>query len=375
MAKRGENIYLRKDGRYEGRYVIGKKGNGKTAFGYVYARKYTDVKRKLELLKAESATRYTAKAAGVGDGSVEVWLRIWLEEILRPELKESSYAIYRGMIENHMIPAVGRATLSKVNTDTIKYLYEIIRNKKICQQTAQSICKRFRAALIAAQEAHLLVDVPKLPFKKAKKAGNAPGFLSISDQERLENYLDLQNNLKDLAVFFSLYTGVRVGECCAVKWKNICFESSELVITHTLQRIRTYSGTTRTTVRYSEPKSQCAVRRIPLTGTLLKLLKERKQSVRDASEDFVFSSHSHVFEPRVLQHHIKKLSQKCGIEHLHFHTLRHSFATRCLENQIDIKTLAELMGHSTARFTLDWYGHSTSLQKRKYIDRLEQLTA
>lgn len=375
MAKRGENIYLRKDGRYEGRYVIGKKSNGRTAFGYVYGRKYTDVKRKLELMKAGSSVNHTMETAWVGDGSVEVWLRIWLEEILKPEIKASSYAVYRGMVENHMIPAVGKATLCKVNADTIQYLYDMIRSKKVCQGTAQNICKRFRAALTAAYEAHFLTDVPKLPFKKTKKTQNSPEFLSISAQEKLEGQLDPRHNIKDFAVLFSLYTGVRIGECCAVKWKNIHFEDSELLITHTLQRVRTYSGNSKTCLQYSEPKSQCAVRRIPLTGTLMELLKGMRQSVHGTAEEFVFRSHAHVLEPRALQHHIKKLAEACGIANLHFHTLRHSFATRCLENHIDIKTLAELMGHSTAKFTLDWYGHSTSQQKRKYIDRLERLTA
>ncbi len=110
--------------------MIGKKSNGRTAFGYVYGRKYTDVKRKLELMKAGSSVNHTMETAWVGDGSVEVWLRIWLEEILKPEIKASSYAVYRGMVENHMIPAVGKATLCKVNADTIQYLYDMIRSKK-----------------------------------------------------------------------------------------------------------------------------------------------------------------------------------------------------------------------------------------------------
>ena len=137
------------------------------------------------------------------------------------------------------------------------------------------------------------------------KTQNSPEFLSISAQEKLEGQLDPRHNIKDFAVLFSLYTGVRIGECCAVKWKNIHFEDSELLITHTLQRVRTYSGNSKTCLQYSEPKSQCAVRRIPLTGTLMELLKGMRQSVHGTAEEFVFRSHAHVLEPRALQHHIK----------------------------------------------------------------------
>ena len=375
MARHGENIYLRKDGRYEGRYVIGKKDNGRTAFGYVYGKKYTEVKRKLERIKGEQATDDTISTLIHRDGTIASWMQTWLECYIRDSIKQSTYSIYRGQMEKHIIPIVGRRKLRTVDKSVMQYLYETMLENKVSESTAQSVCRRFRAALYVAQEEGLLRAVPALPFRKKTVAKKKEGrYLTESEQQRLEEVLDTSSS-KDLAVLFSLYTGTRIGECCALQWEDIDFDEHEVQITHTIQRVRTYGTDKKTALLRTEAKTQNAIRRIPLTKTLENLLFSLKQEKHALKKDFIFGSGIKFAEPKILQNHMNRLSKQADLKDVHFHTLRHTFATRCIENNMDVKTLSELLGHSSVKITLDWYCHSTKQQKKEMIQRLEKHAA
>ena len=114
MARHGENIYKRKDGRYEGRYVIGKTITGKTRFGYVYGRQYAAVKKELLLKKADHA-RTVPAANGICQSTVGEWMAHWLENELRGSVKPSSYQTYVNLMNRHLIPILGSARLSAVS--------------------------------------------------------------------------------------------------------------------------------------------------------------------------------------------------------------------------------------------------------------------
>lgn len=370
MAKRGENIYLRKDGRYEGRYVVGKKSNGKTAFGYIYGKKYSEVKRKLSIIKGEYAKGTRVPIALYSEETVASWLHIWLENYIDSGIKRSTLGVYKGLVQKHIIPHIGEIKLREVDKDTMRNLYFKIQETGGSQQTAQNVCKRFRNSLMTAQEENFIHAVPGLPFKRACSMKKEPRYLSSSEQRHLEGLLTLDDP-RAMAVFLSLYTGVRIGECCALKWEDIDFEGHEISISHTLQRVSTGGNGAKTDLLYTSPKSQNAIRKIPMTESLEKKLKEFKRNKSEELTEFVFEVRQKPLEPRNLQYYIKKLEKISNLSGLHFHSLRHTFATRCLELQMDIKTLSELLGHSSAQITLDWYCHSSRSRKQTLIQMLD----
>lgn len=377
MARRGENIYKRKDGRWEGRYVTGKKNNGKTAFSYVYGKTYTEVKKKLELNKGKHRMD---KLSGnyipaFGDGKLSTWLEHWLEEEIRPHVKESTYVVYRGQIERHILPAIGTEQLLSVNRQSMKKLYFKILEKNISHGTAQSVCKRFTASMRSAYEANLINEVPEISFKKKSITKKEAKFMTIHEQKILEKNLD-EMNKKDLAILLSLYSGIRVGECCALKWEDFNQIEKGIRISHTVQRIHNYRNTqNKTMLIYSEPKTEASVRFIPLPEFMLHLLSKRKKITEDKNDSFIFGSKEKPLDPRILQYHIDKKTKSLHIKGVHFHTLRHTFATRFMEKGGDIFALKELLGHSSAKLTMDWYGHSTTEHVQKSMKRMKKLIA
>lgn len=372
MARHGENIYRRKDGRYEGRYVKGRE-NGKTRFGYVYGHKYTEVKQKLAIRKAEyMGTVLPDKNSDSRNISVERWIRVWLEQHIKLRAKPSTYSIYRGQMEKYVIPAIGSCKLQEIGSFSIQSLFLNIRKKGGAEQTAQNVCKRFLSVLRYARENGMIRAVPPMPFSgKVSKA--APRCLTPAEQRQLEGKLDLGKQ-KDFAVYLSMYTGIRIGECCALKWKDIDLKEGRIHVHHTVQRIRRFEEDQKTGLQYMEAKTDRAVRMIPLIRPLQEALQDMKEKNPASSDSFLLTGSDLPMDPRTLQHHIKKISAQAEIGGLHFHTLRHTFATRCMEQEVDMKSLSEVLGHSSVQNTLNWYCHSSDQQKIKMLNRLNQYT-
>lgn len=377
MARRGENIYKRKDGRWEGRYVTGKKDNGKTAFSYVYGKTYTEVKKRLEIYKGNQNLAGLLKDTKqvFGDGKLRTWLEYWLEEEIRPHVKESTYVVYRGQIERHILPAIGNEPLGGVNRQSMKKLYQNILDKNISYATSHSICKRFIAALQSAYESNLIHEVPAIPFKKKNETKKKAKFMTIHEQKTLEKKLD-ETKKKDLAILLSLYSGLRVGECSALKWEDFDQLEKGMRITHTVQRIHDYGNTNnKTTLLYSKPKTQASVRFIPLPEFMIRLLSNLKKKHEGTEANFMFGVKERPIDPRVLQYHIEKITKSLKIKGVHFHTLRHTFATRFMERGGDILALKELLGHTSAKLTMDWYGHSTNEHIQQSMKKMKRLAA
>lgn len=368
MARRGENIYHRKDGRYEGRYVIGKKEDGRTAFGYVYGKKYSEVKQKLNLRKVEMQSEAMKHTTVISSLSIKEWMMIWLDEYMNERVKASTYAIYRGQIEKYILPMIGKIQLNKIDSMIFQTLYDGVIQSSRNEKIANTICQRFQASLILAQKEGYLSYLPKYTAPKRRICKEEPAYLTRKEEATILHSLNLDQK-KDIAVFISLMTGIRIGECCALKWQNIDMKNQEIHITHTVQRVKTYQKDCKTKLMYAEAKTQNAIRIIPIVDPLQQVLLNFKKKESPSNDDFLLGKGNRPMDPRVLQNHIYKIRTEFGIENLHFHTLRHTFATRCLELQIDMKSLSEMLGHSSVKNTLDWYCHSSFEQKKKMLEQ------
>ena len=175
-------------------------------------------------------------------------------------------------------------------------------------------------------------------------------------------------DLRKLGILICLYTGLRIGEICALKWKNINLDDGTIRITSTIQRIQTFDSLQKTQVLESCPKSQCSIRTIPLPESLIELM--RPYSV-DNSGAYILTGLDNCFiEPRLYEYIFDKYISEAGIPTVNFHTLRHTFATRCVELDFDIKSLSEILGHANTKITLDRYVHPSIERKRIQMNRL-----
>lgn len=381
MSKRGENIYKRKDGRWEGRFVAGRMDNGKIIYKSVYAKSYTEVKLLLQNKRMEFQENLRQKEleATIKETSLTDFLAEWLESI-RPKIKESSYIKYNSMIKHYIIPNIGEKKLSQISYSmledfTNQLLLEggcnnSVLSSKTVNDTLTLLKGSFRYA--ANKYGILLCDINQMPYRR--KDGQIR-VLNQQEHEQLTSYLYAHNNYRNLGILLALFTGIRVGELCALTWENIHLDSGIISICQTMQRVENTEFKNRRTdmktrVIITSPKSSSSIREIPLPAFLIDILKNTPHSERGY---FLSDSEDIYIEPRNLQTHFKTVLKGAGIEDVNFHTLRHTFATRCVELGFDIKSLSEVLGHSNVNITLNKYVHPSMELKRDNMEKLSQL--
>ncbi len=192
--------------------------------------------------------------------------------------------------------------------------------------------------------------------------------LSLEEQQRFIEYLSTQTDSCKFGILFALMTGLRIGEVCALRIWDVSLADRTVTVHETMQRIKNLDGKgSKTKIIFTEPKSITSTRIVPLTNLAYALCAE--QVANSPPDAFLLTgSETKIIEPRVLQYRIKKYSEACGIEGLHFHVLRHTFATRCVEVGFEIKSLSEILGHATPNITLARYVHSSLEFKRQNMN-------
>lgn len=372
MPRKGENIYKREDGRWEGRYIRSRASDGKAKYGYVYGKAYTEVKQKL--LIAAATPRQHAENPPAVDATYDRLLDDWLRSA-RFNVKESTYARYTHLINTHIRPELGKLPLSQLTTllmeDYIFHLLQIGRTDQrggLSPKTVTDILNLIKSTLNYADcnDYGISCNLKRLTVRRTDKEMRV---LTQTEQELLVRTLVDDMDLYKFGVLLSLYTGIRVGELCALKWEDICLAESVLRVRKTMQRIQeTERGTlTKTKVVITEPKSKCSVREIPLPLFLVDIARQFSAP----PQAFVLTGVPNRFvEPRTMQNRFKAYVAASGIEQANFHALRHTFATRCVEVGFELKSLSEILGHANVNITLNRYVHSSFELKCSNMNRL-----
>lgn len=197
--------------------------------------------------------------------------------------------------------------------------------------------------------------------------------LDLNTQRRIMSYIKRNITFRNLGIYLCLSTGVRIGELCALQWKDIDTNSGYVSVNKTIARIYLMgeNGKKRTEVIIDTPKTQNSLREIPIYSELLKLLKPLKRIVNP--EYYVLTNSPTPLEPRTYRNYYKKLMKSLNVPNIKFHGLRHSFATRCIESNCDYKTVSVLLGHSNINTTLNLYVHPNLNQKKKCINKMFKL--
>ena len=375
MARHGENIYKRKDGRYEGRYVTGKKSNGTTRFGYVYGMRYTDVKKRLLEKKAEIQQTIHPEAA-VRGMTVEKWMRSWLETDLLGGIKPSSYLTYLNQMNRHILPCLGRMQMASITPEMVHSFLECLQAKGLGENTVRGIYRLLSAAMRAALDDGIISKNPcrKICVKRGERVQQR--VFSREEQKKVEKTL---SQGEDLTALFAMYTGLRLGEICGLRWSDINWENGTATVCRTVQRLKRMDtdkclkcGGAKTYLMIGSPKSPSSCRTIPIPTFLLKRLEiqKKQRSAVQLTTDYIFGTGMRAADPRTIQRRFAGVVKRLEIPDAHFHTLRHSYATRLLEMGVDVKTVSQLLGHSSAKTTLDCYAHSLLDQQRSAVAKL-----
>ena len=361
---KGENIFKRKDGRWEGRYVKSRELSGKIVYGYCYGRTYREVKEKVMQLKLFDISRPPAPSGG-GARRLAYYCDEWLCSC-KGRLKDSTCERYRTAVDRHIIPKLGACYPQAVTDEKAAEFSSILLAEGLAPKTVRDILNVLRLVLKFAAK-QLPFGLPELSPEYPKEAKKEARVLSPEEQERLTAYLSKDMDCCKFGVILAMFTGLRIGELCALKWENISLRDRTVRVSATMQRLRSDGGAGRTEVVIGSPKSDLSSRVIPLSESAARLCKYME--IRDRSA-YVLTGTSDFIEPRTLQYRLKKYTADCGLEGVHFHTLRHTFATRCIEAGFELKSLSEILGHATTAITMERYVHSSMKLKRENMRKL-----
>jgi len=283
----------------------------------------------------------------------------WLADI-RPRVKPTTYSTYRSVVQNRLSPALGDFRVSQLSEDVISDFMTSIceESSGLSDASVRIIACVLRNSLEFARGRGADVS-PELC--RVSKKQQKPTAQVLSDEERTQLLAQLGPcpEGKDLGILLSLKTGLRVGEVCALRWGDISFEEGTLYVRRTVQRIKAMDEGTR--LYFGDPKSVDSRRDVPLSPSMLKVLRMRRR----ADDVYVVSSHAdRTVEPRTMQRHFKIVLKRANMRDVNFHALRHTFATRCVERGFDVKSLSMVLGHADVKTTMNIYVHPSSERLR-----------
>lgn len=385
MARKGENIYKRKDGRWEGRYRRENAPDGRKRYGSVYGRTYREVKEKLVLKKREQLTEQDNCGRLPAGYTMGEAARLWLEE-RKSGWKESTFATYRSIVEKHILPGVGSQQIKAWDTVLCQKYFKTLREGNKGKGLSANYLHQI--GIIIDQILQLVEEKYQCGRLEHPHTSSVPKHRTIktppdADIRKLEEYLQseaLNGDVTCMGILLTGCSGIRIGELCALRWEDIRFDKGTMHIGKTLQRIRTFRDNnpeedghprTGTKITITTPKSLNSDREIPLPAYLLCILQRRKGN----KNGYLLPGKKKEYtEPRTLQYRFRKILDTLGLPSFNFHMLRHIFATNCISHGFDMKTVSELLGHSNVTTTMHIYVHS-DMERKKMLMADYHMTA
>lgn len=382
MARRlnGEGtIRQRKDGLYEIR--ITSKPDPATGKKQRISR-YAKTREQALKIRSELQLQYGSGAAVPTSLTLEEWLPHWLELYARPSVRHSTYVSYEGYVRKHLIPALGAVSLDKLVPADLQRLYlQKLQQNHLSSKTIANLHACLHRALQQAVKEQLILSNPcdavDLPRKDAAK-------ISVLTREQQAQLMqESYRHRYGVFIRLALSTGMRIGEIVGLRWSDVDLNNRILFVRSTLNRLPTVDGESKTQLFVGTPKTKNGRRSIPLFDAIIfDLLDWRKvqeadaQLARCAYENtgyVVTNEFGKPIEPRTFRDHYIRILKAAGLPHFTFHSLRHTFATRAIEQGMDVKALSKILGHASVGFTLDTYAHLLDDHKRESMLLMQEL--
>lgn len=298
------------------------------------------------------------------------WLTQWLENYIRPSVKVRTYERYHLIIEQHIKDRIGNIELDALSPLVLqKFISELLQNgnrktgKGLSANSVNAVISVIQGSLRTAHLLGLSKEYTADKLKRPKLKEKPVECFTMSEQKQIEQ--SVLNGKKDkmYGILLCLYSGLRIGELIALQWSDIDFVKGILTVSKSC-----HDGQDGLII--DEPKTANSRRLIPLPKQLLPILKGIKKK---SKSPFVVSANGSSVSVRSYQRSFELLLKRLNIPHKGFHSLRHTFATRALECGMDIKTLAEILGHKNPTVTLNRYAHSLMEHKSDMMNRLGKL--
>ena len=365
MAKRrpqGDGtIRKRSDGRWEARIIIGHKNDGspmyKSAFAKTQKSALKQLHQLLDLYRDVDLTEECRMTLGE-------WMDKWLDEYMIFTIRESTLDSYRTMVKNQVKPFIGNKRLASLTTADMQKFYNKIKKegrvrehpvhgKTLADSMVRGVHMMLHEALDMAVKERLLAKNPTNGTTIPKC--NYPEKQILGDNQ-LETFLEAIKGQEYWCDFFyvEVMTGLRRGEICGLKWQDIDFEENKLHVNRSVS-VKRGGG-----LNIGETKTETGVRCIQLPPSVAELLKNRKQTAITEWVFPAFLNPEQPIHPQAAYRKLKVILKNAELPLIRFHDLRHTFATHATQGGVDPKTLAGILGHTNASFTLDTYTHVTS---------------
>ena len=358
LAKRRPNgdgmVRKRKDGRWEGRMIAGHKSDGKPVYKSVLAKTQKELISKLNRLK-ESLDG--VELTGEGQTTLSEWLDIWMAEFKSKTLRRSTFGSYETVIEKHIKPTLGKKSLSRITESDVQKLYNGKKEKEgLSSSSVRTIHLILHQAMQTAQRRGMITCDPTSAAVLPKRETTCK---TVLQKQQIRVLLDSFKEDPVWCDFFKteLMTGMRRGEICGLKWCDFDNCSGAL---HVCRTIRYEKGE----LIVGETKTSEGNRVIMLPDSIKETLVKRRNYVND---EWIFPNpfvRGVPVNPQSAYNRLQRALRETGLPHIRFHDLRHTFATMAAANGVDPRTLAGVLGHTNASFTLDVYTHvTTEMQK------------
>lgn len=373
MARHGEKVRKRKDGRWEGRSKIGNDKNGKTIYKSVYGKTYAEVKKKLKDIENASSPELSKPQKFILFSHV---IEEWFSSV-KLGLKKSTIHKYEYLISKHILPDLGNIPVSNIEANMVNLFAErkltrgsLNGEKGLSKSYVRSMMLIISSTLHFGAQEGWCKDISSKIHKPSPGKRNLK-ILDSREQQCLEKKLVEELSPTTIGILITLKTGLRIGEICALKWEDFDFENNILYVRSTVSRIKNPLGSG-TTLIIDTPKTTSSLRGIPFSNDLKSVLFQVKSH---SNSRYVVSDKKEFLSPRTFEYRYHKIMKQFQFPEINYHALRHSFATRCIEYGVDVKSLSEILGHANVSITLNTYVHSSMNLKREQMEKLPSLTA
>lgn len=301
----------------------------------------------------------------------------WLREC---ESKNSPSTVtkYRQLLKKYIIPQLGDLSCQDIDIARLNKFHDEIShqdvNKAGLSISSQRIIIMIVNNIISYGYKNGLIETELYLKPGLTKKKPLVKVFSTEEQKKIEEYTIMQKDKYSLAILLALYTGMRIGEICGLRWSDFDFSKGSVQVERSVQRLPVQSGDTKTCLLVSIPKSSASYRIIPMPEFVQDYISNFTVSSDDQNGYCISSSKKEPVDPRTLQYAYKRLLNSLEIPYLNFHCLRHTFATRCVMCGWDVKTLSEVLGHADIKITMEYYFHSSFEYKKIQMMKLTRLS-
>lgn len=287
----------------------------------------------------------------------------------RPWIKKSSYAIYTQLTNSYILPyfSAGERPLCE---ETIQAFVNQLFERGYSNKTVRDTMLVLKMILAYGTRTGAWPHIEyKVRYPADARDSSSPTVLTRPQHHRLQEYLRAHLSFQNLGILICLHSGMRIGEICALQWRDLDVAAGVIHVTKTVQRIYIHDGDYREySLQVDSPKTPSSIRDIPLSQELKGIIRPLRRVLR--AEDYVVSNRDIPLEPRYYRNYYYRLLDSLSLPHVRFHALRHSFATRCIESKCDYKTVSVLLGHASISTTMDLYVHPGYDEKKKAVEQM-----